>query len=175
MTHSTSPQARTALASSTTAARDDNATNSPSSSLHPHRSPCPSSLSSSLISPLSSFADRKPPLASKHVNIAPAPWCAPQVHATIAPVSRVSCTSCSTPRHRLSLVDTHSLGHLNYLWTYSFPLRMFSFTIFILDLSHRSFLLAPLLVPLAIGLRPPPLPSTSRSLSRLDTQYIPCF
>ena len=41
VTHSTSPQAQTALASSVTAARDDNATNSPSSSLHPHHSPRP--------------------------------------------------------------------------------------------------------------------------------------
>ena len=109
VTHSASPRARTALASSATAARDDNATNSPSSSLHPHRSPRPSSSSSSLVSPLSSFADRKPLLASKHVNVAPAPWCAPQVRATIAPVSRVSCTSCSTP-HPSSLARGHTLS-----------------------------------------------------------------
>ena len=86
-------------------------------------------------SPLSSFADCKPPLASKHVDVAPAPWCAPQVRSTIAPVSRVSCTSCSTPRSS-SLARGHSFPWtFSYLWTYSLPIRMFPFSFFILDSS----------------------------------------
>ena len=51
VTHSANPRARTALASSATAARDTNATNSPLFSLHPHRSPHPLSSSSSLVLP----------------------------------------------------------------------------------------------------------------------------
>ena len=45
-------------------------------------------------------------------NVAPAPWCAPQVRATIAPVSRVSCTSFATPRSS-SLARGHSFS-----WTF---------------------------------------------------------
>ena len=132
---------RTALASSATAARDDNATNSPSSSLPPiaRLAPRPSS------APISSFADCKSPHQNTP-NVAPAPWCAPQVRATIAPVSRVSCTSCSTPRSS-SLVRGHSFPWtFSYLWTYSLPIRMFPFSFFILDSSLS--LLAPLSLPL---------------------------
>ena len=46
----------------------------------------PSSASASL----SSFADCKSPLASQHADVAPAPWCAPQVRATIACQPRVT-------------------------------------------------------------------------------------
>ena len=86
VTYSASFRARTdprvVRASSDT--RDAVATNSSS----------PSSSSSSL----SSFAAFKSPLASNPADVTLAPWCAPQARATIAPVSRVSCTSCSTPR-----------------------------------------------------------------------------
>jgi hypothetical protein len=113
VTHSASPRARTALASSATAACDDNATNLPSSSLHPHRSPRPSSSSSSLVSPLSSFADRKPPLASKHVKRRPCSLvcaisarhdssCQPRVMHVVLDTSLV------VPRSRTQV----SLGHL---------------------------------------------------------------
>ena len=126
VTHSASPRAQTALALSATAACDDNATNSPSSSLHPHRSPHPSSLSSSLVSPLSLFADCKSLLASNYADVTSAPWCTPQVCATIAPVSCVSCTSCLTPRS-----SSLARGHI-FSWTfscfrvYSLGSRMFS-------------------------------------------------
>ena len=148
-----SPRMRTALASSAAIARDDIATNSPLV-LAP--------LNSSLVSPFSSFADCKPPLASKHVDVAPAPWCAPQVRATIAPVSRVSCTSCSTPTPRSSsLARGHSFPWtFSYLWTYSLPIRMFPFSFFILRLVALPFSFS--LAPFAIGLRLPPLLSTSR-------------
>ena len=98
VTHSVSPRARTVLAMSATVARDANATNSHSSlalPLLPH--PCRPLSSLSSLS-LSSFADCKSPLASSHADVTFAPWCAPQVCATIAPVSRVSCTLCLTPR-----------------------------------------------------------------------------
>ena len=129
VTHSASPRARTALASSATAARDDNATNSPSSSLHHHRSPCSCFLAAAAPRPprpFPRFADCKSPLASNHADITSAPWCTPQVCATIAPVSRVSCTSCSTPRSS-SLTRRHIFS-----WTfscfrvYSLGSRMFS-------------------------------------------------
>ena len=99
--------------SSATAARDDNATNSPSSSLHPHSSPRPSSF---VLVPRLRPSPRSP-TASLHShqntpNVAPAPWCAPQVRATIAPVSRMSCTSCATPRSS-SLARGHSFS-----WTF---------------------------------------------------------
>ena len=157
---------RTDLASSATAARDAVATNSPSSS--PHPSPRPVSSSS-----LSSPAVCKSPLASKPADVSPASWCARQVHATIAPVSRVSCTSCSTLRPPFLARDHTLRWILGYFRSYSLLFRMLRFSFFILDSSLLP--LAFLLVSFAIGLRPPSLLSTSRSLSRFDISYIRCL
>ena len=86
--------------------------------------PCHCRTSSS--SSLSSFADCYSLLTSNHADVTSAPWCAPQVCATIAPVSRVSCTLCSTPR-----LSSLACGHM-FSWTfscfriYSLAIRMFS-------------------------------------------------
>ena len=154
VTYSASFRARTdprvLRASSDT--RDAVATNSSS----------PSSSSSSL----SSFAAFKSPLASNPADVTPAPWCAPQARATIAPVSRVSCTSCSTPRPSVHTRGSYASPDI---WPFSglFPhtLRMFSVSLFRLRLAP--FFSFPL-VSFAIKLRPLPLLSTSCPLSRLD-------
>jgi hypothetical protein len=124
-------------------------------------------------SSLSSLAVYKSPLASKPADVSPAPWCAPQARPTIDPVSRVSCTSCSTPRTPF-LARGHTLRWtFSCIRTYSLPFRMFRLSFFILDSSLLS--LASLFVSFAIGLRLSPLPSTSRPLSRFNSAFIGCF
>jgi hypothetical protein len=68
----------------------------------------------------------------------PAPWCAPQARATIAPINRMSCTSCSTSRLS-SLARDHTCRRtFSCCRTYSLPFRMFCFSSFILDSSLLS-------------------------------------
>ena len=78
------------------------------------------------------------------------------------------------PSTRVILSDpNNSLRTFSCIWTYSLPLRMFYFSIFILDSSLSSFSFP--LVPSALGLRPAPLLSTSRPLSRFEMPFIFCF
>ena len=114
MTHSASPRAQCGLtlASSVSDTRDVVVPTPPTRprltfvlACHPR----PSSSSSSLSSP----AICKSPLASNPADVSPAPWCAPQVCATIAPVNHASYTSGSTHRPPF-LARTHV-----FRWTFS--------------------------------------------------------
>ena len=122
VTHSASPRAQRGLtlASSVSDTRDGRANTTNLCSPHP----CPRPLSSSLSLSLSSPAICKPPLASNPADITLAPWCAPQVCATIAPVSRVSCTLSSTPRllRSLGFLSSHLPCFLFLKYPLSFPL-----------------------------------------------------
>ena len=60
------------------------------------------------------------------------------VRATIAPVSRVSCTSCSTPRPSPLARDYTFRWTFSCLWTYSLPICMFCFSFLVLDSSRSS-------------------------------------
>ena len=100
-------------------------------------------------SSLSSLAVCKSPLAPNPADVTPAPWCAPQPCATIALVSHVSCTSCSTPRLSVHTRDHMCRRTCSCLWKYLLPFRTFYLSIFILDSSL--FSLASLLPPLPSG------------------------
>ena len=132
VTHSTSPRAQRrltlALSVSNTCDGHANTTNSCSPHLHPR-------LPSSSLSLPTTY---KFPLASNPADISPAPWCAPQVCAAIAPVSCMSCMSSLTP-----CPPFLACGHVLH-WTFSCKrtymllLRMFLLSFFILDLSLLS-------------------------------------
>ena len=64
-----------------------------------------------------------------HADATPAPWCAPRARATIAPVSRMSCTSCSTPR-LLFLARDHTYRRtFSYIRVHSLLCQYVSFTL----------------------------------------------
>ena len=105
MTHSMSPWAQTALMLSVTAARDANATNLPSSSLHPHCLPCPCFLTAAAPHPPCPFP--RSPIASS---------CSPQTMPTSPLLSGV-CHHSSCQPHVMhvvlntSLIIPHSQTH----------------------------------------------------------------
>ena len=137
------------------------------SPLLPHRCRTSSSLS------LSSFADCYSPLTSNHADVTSAPWCVPQVCATIAPVSRVSCTSCSTPRSS-SLARRHM-----FFWTFScfriYSLAICMFSPFFLYLRPVAPFFSFHIVSFAIGVRPLLLLSPLHLLSHFNIIFILCF
>ena len=141
VTHSTSPRVRTALMSSTTVACDTNATNSPSSLLHPHRSPRPCFLAAATPCPSRPFPCL--PIASPcSPQTMPTSPLLPGAHHKSAPPWLLSAV-CHARRaqhltHRPSLVDTFSSGHLAVLGFIHSVLICFHLSFFSLDLLPHS-------------------------------------
>src|SRR5437879_1515803 len=94
----------------------------------PPTRPRPSSTSSPLIRvlvPLLFSPSSSPHLPQIVPMSPPAPWCVPQVCATIAPVSHVSYTSCSTPCTPFLTHDYMIRWTFSCIRTHSLPFHMF--------------------------------------------------